>query len=418
MDVLLTLVLATLAARPLPGGPVPLEDPGHAGLSRWYGALRSAAAGEGVARAIQYGDSTIAVDGLTRTVRARLVERFGDAGPGFVTAAFDPRWNERSDLVAHRAGAWSLRTILFGGAGGRYGLGGIVGIARGGASVTLSAADPSGAVVPQRHLEVWYQAGVGYGTFVARLDDLEVAREPAVAAATEDRRFVLDRPEGFTTLRLAAEGGPVPYYGVVLETGRPGATWEALGVIGVGSRSFTTYAAEHLPSQVAARDPDLLVVMIGGNEAGFPVLNVGKGEGYAPIFRGAIEVIRAGAPGASCLVVTPLDQGFVDEVGVSRSKPGMANLVAVQREVALAEGCAFWSAWQAMGGRGAAVTWANHGGLATGDLVHLSGRGLELIGDRMADALLAGFEAWEGARADPAPLTAPNPPTRTPAGAG
>lgn len=394
--VLAALTSSALAARPVPGGPVAVEDPGHVGLRRWFEALRSASEGRGVARAVHFGDSTIAADGIARTVRARLAARFGDAGPGFVTAAFDPRWNERTDVVSRRTGEWSLRTILFGGAGGRYGLGGVVGIARAGAGVTLGAVDDVGAAVPQRRLEVWYQAGEGYGTFVARVDDQEVARAAATAPATEDRRFVLERPGGFQSVRLGAEGGPVPFYGVVLETGNPGTTWEALGVVGVGSRSFTTYAQEHLPGQIAQRDPDLVVVMIGGNEAGFPVLTVGRGQGYAPIFREALRTIRKGVPEASCLVVTPLDQGFVDEEGVSRSKPGMPNLVAVQREVALAEGCAFWSAWDAMGGKGASVTWASYPGLATGDLVHLTSRGLEVIGGRLADALMEAYGGWGG----------------------
>ena len=64
----------------------------------------------------------------------------------------------------------------------------------------------------------------------------------AVATATEDRRLVADVPDGFTTMSFGATGGPVPVYGIVLETGSPGATWESLGVIGVGSKSFTTFA--------------------------------------------------------------------------------------------------------------------------------------------------------------------------------
>ncbi len=393
------LAAAAAPTRPRLGVATPIEDAGHVGLARWYAALRGAAAGAGVARAVHYGDSTIAADGLARTVRTRLTTRFGDAGPGFVSAAFDPRWNERADVESKKAGEWSYKTLLFGGAGGRYGLGGIVGIVRDGASVRLSAVSAPKTPVLQRKLEVWYQAGAGYGTVWAKVDEREVAREPATAAATEDRRIVRDVPAGFTTLSLGAAGGAVPLYGVVLETGAPGATWESLGVIGVGSKSFTTFAGENLAAQMAMRKPDLVVVMLGGNEAGYPVLIGNKGAGYAPIFEGALRTIRAGAPTASCLVVTPLDQGYVDEeTGEARGRPGMPNLVARQREVAKAAGCAFWSAYDAMGGAGAALRWSGTAGVGTGDLVHLTGRGLDIIGNLLADAILADYDAWAAGR--------------------
>lgn len=399
MRAVLVVVLLLLAgpATAAIGVATPVEDPGHAGLARWYRGLRALADGGPPVRALHYGDSTIAADGIARTVRARLAERFGDAGPGFVPAAFDPQWHRRSDLVAARAGSWRLRTILFGGAGGRYGLGGIVGIADAGASVAVQAVDALGGTVPQRRFELWYQAGLGYGEVWAALDGAEVLRTTAAAPATEDRRFVLDLPQGYTQVKVGARGGPVPLYGVVMERGAPGITWEALGVVGVGSKSFTTSAREHLPGQVAQRAPDLVVVMLGGNEAGFPVLTSGGGAGYVPIFRGALDTIRAGAPEASCLVVSPLDQGYLDEEGVARSRPGMANLVARQREVAHASGCAFWSAWAAMGGAGSAVKWSATRGIGTGDLVHLTPRGLEGIAERLVEALLADYEAWAAA---------------------
>lgn len=391
---LLSLLLAPLALARTWGVPVEVEDPGHLGLARWYTALRATSTG-GVARALHYGDSTIAADGIARTVRARLQARFGAAGPGFVTAAFDPSWNQRTDVATVRRGDWALRTILFGGAGGRYGLGGIVGIARPGAGVRLHAVDAAGASQVVRHVEVWHQAGAGYGTLVVRADGVELARVAAEAPETEDHTLVYELQQGATELELSAAAGPVPLYGVVLETGQPGATWEALGVIGVGSKSFTTYAGAALAEQVARRNPDLIVVMLGGNEAGYPILSVDRGRGYVPIYTAALDLIRAGAPTASCLVVTPLDQGFVDEAtGEARARPGMANLVAAQRTAAQSRGCAFWSAWDAMGGAGSALTWATSGAMATGDLVHLTQRGVGVIGDLLADALLRDYDRW------------------------
>jgi hypothetical protein len=118
-----------------------------------------------------------------------------------------------------------------------------------------------------------------------------------------------------------------------------------------------------------------------------------------PIFDAALTTILAGAPDASCLVVTPIDQGYVDELdGLAKSKPGMKNLVARQREVALAHGCAFWNARAAMGGEGSAAKWGNTAGIGTGDYVHVTGYGLSIVGNLLADALLGAYGEWEAGR--------------------
>ncbi len=399
---LLALVAGTGPADAAPklGVATPVVDPGHTGLRHWFEKLRTTEQKAGVARAIHYGDSTIAADGFARTIRARLAARFGDAGPGFVTASLNPAWHSRSDVQASRNGGWEWRTILLGGGGGRYGLGGIVGIVRPGAYATVRALDAEKNPRSMKHVELWYQGGAGYGSYWVSADDKEIGRGAAAAAQTEDRRFSLDVPGGFTKLAFGATNGTVPMYGVVLETGDPGITWEALGVIGVGSKSFTTYAKDTLRPQVEQRGADLVVVMLGGNEAGYPALLSKNGDAYAPIYAGALDTILAGKGDASCLVVTPLDQGFVDEMdnGTPKVRPGMKNLVAVQGRLAAERGCAFWSTYDAMGGAGSALTWARTRGIGTGDYVHVTPAGLELLGNLLGDALLADYDAWAAGR--------------------
>ena len=97
-------------------------------------------------------------------------------------------------------------------------------------------------------------------------------------------------------------------------------------------------------------------------------------------------------------MITPLDQGYRDEEGVAHGRPGMPNLVAVQRQVAKANGCAFWSTYDAMGGAGSALRWSGLTGIGTGDLVHVTPRGLEILATLLADALLADYDAWAAGR--------------------
>jgi hypothetical protein len=50
-----------------------------------------------------------------------------------------------------------------------------------------------------------------------------------------------------------------------------------------------------------------------------------------------------------------------------------------------------------MGGAGSALAWARTS-LGSGDLVHLSPRGLEVIGNHLSDAILGDYDAWAAGR--------------------
>ncbi|MDP2305747.1 MAG: GDSL-type esterase/lipase family protein [Pseudomonadota bacterium] len=418
---------AGLPARP-PGVPTPLVDPDDRGMAPFYRALHRATQGEGLARAAHYGDSTIAADGITSTVRARLQARFGNGGPGYLSAGMDPRWSMRRDVTIGRKGDWETVSLLLGGGGGRYAYGGIVSTAAAAASLSITAPKgPDGKPTPMHRFELWFQAGADRGAWWAALDGKGVGQGTALAEATGDRHLPVDVPEGYTTASFGTAGGTaggagageaaeppaggVTFYGAVMETKGPGVVWDALGVVGVGSRSFTQHSKKHLASQVAQRRPDLVVVMLGGNELGLPVLGRGDGNAYIPYYQDTVRRLRAGAPQSACLLITPLDQG-TREGGTPGTKPNLPRLVEAQRKAAATEGCAFWNGYAAMGGPGAIVRWgAMKPPLAWTDLVHLSTNGQKIIGDLLADAIEHGFDGWLAAGGpNRAPLPPPGPP--------
>ncbi|MFP2903049.1 hypothetical protein [Corallococcus sp. 4LFB] len=67
--------------------------------------------------------------------------------------------------------------------------------------------------------------------------------------------------------------------------------------------------------------------------------------------------------------------------------------------MALAGGCGFFNLYTAMGGAGSLARF-HQAGFMHEDLVHPRGRGLDLLGQLVADALLAG---WANEGAVPAP---------------
>lgn len=404
-----------LPERP-PGVPTALVDPDHRGMDPFFRALHRVAQGQGLARASHWGDSTIAADGITSTIRSRLQARFGNGGPGYLSAGMDPQWMMRADVSHRRTGEWTTATLLNGGGNGRYGFGGIVSTAAPEAWVSFSSPrQADGTRLRLHHFEVYYQAGPARGGWWSSLDGAGAGAGSASAASTVDRFYRVDREQGYTRAAIGASAdGPATFYGVVMETAGPGVVWDALGVTGVGTHSFRQQGRKHLQAQIAARNPDLVVVMLGGNELGSDLLD-GDGSAYIPYFLDVVGRLRAGAPHAGCLIVTPLDQG-TRSGGSARSKPRLAPLVAAQRAAASQAGCAFWDAQASMGGPGSIVRWSLlKPPLAWTDLLHLSSTGQEIVGNLLADAIEANYDQWvaEGGPARPAPT--PLAPASTPA---
>ena len=418
---------ARLPARP-PAIATVLDVP-EGGLDHYFSALAAVEDGEPgrVVRALHWGDSTIAADGITGTVRERMQGRFGDGGPGFLAVHTDPRWQIRPGVLRKQDGEWTSLNITFGGAETpRYGLAGNVSTSapEGEITATLGGIRVEGNRQPLHRFDVHYQQQPDGGTVsVVPRGHRGVVLETA-AEGIGDRYRELEAGKGATTLWIKTHGdGPVTLYGVALETEGPGVTWETLGVAGSSIGSMTAHQARyHLKSQVERRQPDLIVYQTGGNELTYPTLLGGEGEKYEESYLKVLDKLRAGRPEASCLMIGPLDQATRVR-GKVVSKENLERMIRVQRRTAERAGCAFWDARAAMGGEGAFARWLDHEPrYAWTDLIHLNSDGLELIGHSLADALLDAYGTWraehpragwipaDGADASSDPVDAPEPP--------
>ena len=347
-----------------------------------------------VARALIWGDSTIANDGIIKNVRHRMQDRFGDAGPGFLAVQVDPRWSFRRDIVRKPKGDWNTKTIVFGGGNdGRYGLAGTVSTALAGSQATLGGVKVDGERQALNHFQVFYQKQPDGG----QLNISTQSKSSTVKTSSDvyaDGFYNLYVPHGDPYLYLSVDNAPVTLYGVAMEKDNSGATWETFGVAGSSVASMQKQQLAHLQEQVRARDPSLIVYWTGGNELGYPSVRSKTGKVYKRIYRKVVKQLRQGAPEASCLLIGPLDQAH-KERGEVLSKPTLENIIRFQREVAEQEGCAYWDARAAMGGKNSFNAWLNHSpALASPDLAHLTGRGRHLIGETLADVLMRSYEVW------------------------
>ncbi len=337
-------------------------------------------------RVLHYGDSTLAGDGIAKTVRTRLKAQFGDGGPGFFVAGMDPRWMRRDDVRVVRGGEWDVHTILHGGNQGRYGLGGIVAKPRSSGQIQIAPAR-SGQMLGQR-LEIYAQK--------SRKPEalrIQINGQPVNARRIEHGsldQWVIEHDQDIASADVRVGEPGLELYGLVAEA-KGGLTWETTAVVGVSNGSFRQFNPAHLTEQMQTRKPDLIVIMLGGNDAGNKGILTGDGKFYQDGFTRVVQLLRQGAPQAACLIMSPLDQGTLGDDGRIYSKRTIARIVELQRQASQQQGCAFWDTWGFMGGPNSFARWLEQG-LAWTDLMHLTERGLNRIGQGFSNALIQGYE--------------------------
>ena len=385
---LLILAFSSAQAGPQPAAPKPAAfddtclDSGcsHHALDGFRAALAAQRAGKAShpLRVSYFGDSLTADDHLTDDLRKRLQQLLGDGGPGFVFAAPPHPYCQLRAIARWVSEGWTA----FGVSNvvppdHLLGLGGSAETDEGG-TIRLS---PLGAV---RAIDVHYLAQPHGGTLELAIDG-KVASTIKTDAERKQGAFArADVPEGAKRIELRARGH-VRLFGETLEA-HTGAVVDNLGVVNATAKAMrTSDLDDHLKNQLAHRAPDLYVVMYGTNEAEWLAP---KGAGMAEhekLFGELLATLRAAAPQASCLVVSPLDQlDWRDEKMPPRAS--IPAMVEAQHRAATEHGCAFWSVYDWMGGKGSSLAWHKRGWVVK-DFQHPTTEGAE----RIADALFAGL---------------------------
>jgi lysophospholipase L1-like esterase len=356
-------------------------------LDGFYRAAREAKRGK-LGRALRvswYGDSVIATDAVPSGLRARLQADLGNGGPGFVYVVPPHRFCGHEAITRAQGGSWNVHAITTAlTPDGLYGVGGSTAETEDGrATIKLVAGTAS-------QVELYYLtqprggavAITADGKPLATVDTRGPAKQPGFAPATV--------AAGAQKFDLAARGR-VRLFGVSLEN-PGGAVVDNLGVVSVNLKSFDANKPEHFQAELKHRGADLVMLMIGANEAEW--LNPGDRDtkDYAVRYGKLLAQVRAALPEASCLVVSPTDQAEAKD-GSYASRAVMPTLISAQREAAHAAGCAFYSTYEWMGGQGSAARWFRKG-MVGSDFQHLSRKGAEALAEGLFKTLVAGYQKY------------------------
>ena len=347
------------------------------GLVPFFELLYQSARSKTPVHVLHYGDSHTASDDFPNSLREQFQSRFGNGGPGFSLAGSPFPGYRRHDLEAyHSSNTWITEGVLTRRGNGMNGLGGVsITSNRPGDTVQMTATGEQSELLFLQQpeggdFEVWADDNL-LGT-VSTQGELQPATLPLIETPGEHKYL-------FKTLTA----NPVRLFGTVIQN-KSGVTWETMGINGAQATMLADWDPQILEAHLAKRNPALIVLAYGTNEANYPNFDARE---YAKGLRTVLSRLRKGAPLASILIVGPPD---------CRVK-NLDAVISVQIEVAHQMGAAFWHWRDHMGGAGSMPQWVASG-LAQGDNIHLTTSGYQLVGRTLAEELLIQYQRFVTAR--------------------
>lgn len=327
-----------------------------------------------------FGNSLIAADRIVDVVRDDLVGLFGNGGRGLLLVDRIADYGARV-RTGTSANGWQVYTV------GDVkpspvpiGLSGVV-------HVSNSPRARSRFAIKDETQGSLFWLDKGAGPIELLVDGKPLVQtEPKDDGHSQLTEFTL--PEGAKTLELIAHKKGTIIQGLVLDRPRAGLVLDTLGVPAADASLFLTADEEAVTQQLGSRSPALVLIMLGGNEVKRLQWKRSTMDKVERDLHRFIQRVKLGSPTSACLLVGPLDA----VLGPDASKPfqqraDLLEVIELERKIALAEGCAFFDLFAAMGSTGSLQRFHTKG-LVHDDLVHPRGKGLDLLGALISDALL------------------------------
>lgn len=408
---------AVTTTRPIAGEQVELAPPKNgslvgalerpAALRRFFEALAKLEAGQAQedVRITQFGDSHTAADIETAAVRRALQARFGDGGRGFISLGRPWKRYGQDGVRGGMSNEWAPEKAkldhgkLVG--DGAYGLLGIGLFTRQhGARAWADISSKTSRV------ELAYLEQPSGGAFDVVIDGVRVVRVATRGEQATSSFRSFDVAEGTAhQVEVRAVGdGDIKVFGLSLARTQPGVVLDALGIIGARvSTSLLSWNEQHFAEQLKHRSPSLVVLAYGTNES----VDVDMPQHtYERTLVDALGRVARAVPGASCLLLGPPDRAIPTSKTQGSKKndsesstwitaPKIAEIIAAQRRVAEAAGCAFYDQFTAMGGDGSMATWAaEEPPRGQKDRVHLTREGYAQLGASFSSDLMRAYAGW------------------------
>jgi lysophospholipase L1-like esterase len=339
-------------------------------------------------------------------MRRRLQERFGDAGHGFILIANPWEWYFQNDIAHTASDGWSANKLTGPWPDDHvFGLGGVSFHTREVATAFFSTRADGDYGRKVSRFDLFYMEQPRGGTVLLsatgrpqeRLSTRSDPSDGGTGPRVRVKSVSIDDGAGSLSLRALGDGD-VRVFGVALERDRPGIVYDALGAHAARASFWSAEDSADWAAEMALRKPSLVMLQFGTNESEDTTI---KAETYAPVFATLIDEVRKAAPGVPILVVSPLDRAIKGSDGELKTSPVIERIIAGQRIAAKQKGVAFWSTFDAMGGRGTMAKWRHtRPQLGNNDLSHPTPAGAEILGNLFSQAIFAGYRVYASTHAD------------------
>jgi lysophospholipase L1-like esterase len=356
-------------------------------LPLFYRSLGQLAAGTRTdpVRVAWLGDSHTLADFWTGTVRQRLTERFGAGGPGFLQAATQSygRAGARVEVSGTFRREPKSPSKIVVQLDGVFGVAGTRVVAEPAARLTIEAG--ASASKPPLHVDVFFRLPSPADDFQLVTGSSTASARAATAATIGDKgvRAWSRAIEDGSKVELRVTNGHPELFGIAVESQRPGVVIDNYGINGARVGTTLAWDESTFTAMLRSRAPTLVVLAYGTNDV---VSELGA-ERLAEQYRVLVSRLRA-AGANECLLLGPPDL-FRD----GATHPRVTLIDATERAIAAELGCAYWSAFEAMGSAGGFARWLQEAPpLAAADGVHLTAAGYERLGSLLSDDLLASYE--------------------------
>ena len=279
-----------------------IDDP-HAALKSFYQKLSTIKSKGNKVRIAHYGDSLIAGDYVTRTVRRLLQKTFGDSGHGFFLSGKSSRWYSRRWIKLKSRGKWTKKRFSKAKKlGEEFGLGGV--------SFTSSAkgawvkAKTTGIRLGSKvdFFELHYLAHPSGGSF--KVEFAGQSKEISTNAENKQIKLIkIKAPKsGKWEAKVTLNGdGKVTLYGFTFERNQGGIVYDSLGLAGARAKLLLKLTTNEWVKQISKRNPDLYILHYGTNESVNAKMSMDK---YKQSLKQVIKRFKRALPKSACLLVS------------------------------------------------------------------------------------------------------------------
>lgn len=342
-------------------------------------------------RIAYFGDSMIEGDLLTQDFRAMFQNDFGGSGVGFVPItsivarfrqtinhSFSSDWTDINFRSENK-----LSGKLF--------ISGHSFLSNGNSSITYRGVNYPG-------LNIFENAAIIYGQPFAGFDTSE-------KVLINGKKYVLNVKSSLNTLeiknlntneiKIQATAKNIPFYGAAFESDS-GVIVDNFSFRGITGIEFNYFAQSFLEEEQKVRPYDLLIFHYGPNLLFKPQLN--DFSWYAKTMTPILQNIKKSLPGTDILIISTADKG-ASYNGEWKTAIGVEPLVKTQYNIACNVGAGFFNLYNAMGGEGSIVRWAQADTtLANKDYTHPNSRGAKVLANLLYHSIHAEYQKYESKR--------------------